>query len=261
MIGRGRNSMRLGLVTYNLAKDWDLETILRNCEETRFEGVELRTTHAHEVEVSLSTSKRSAVKARFADSPVDLAGLGSAFEFHSPDPDKLRANIEGTKEYVILARDVGAPGVKVRPNALPEGVSEERTLEQIGRAVRECADFAADRGVEIRLEVHGRDTSHVPRIRTIMDHADHPNAKVCWNCNPQDLDEPGFDANFDSVSSWIGLVHMRDLYEQEYPWRKLFQRLRAINYTGFCLAEIAESSDPLRVMRYYRALFLALQEG
>jgi sugar phosphate isomerase/epimerase len=252
--------MRLGLVTYNLAKDWDLETILRNCEETRFEGVELRTTHAHGVEVSLSASQRAEVKARFADSPVDLVGLGSAFEFHSPDAGKLRANIEGTKEYVILARDVGAPGVKVRPNALPEGISEEQTLEQIGRALRECAAFAADHGVELRLEVHGRDTCQVPRIRTIIEHADHPNAKVCWNCNPQDLDGPGFDTNFDSVASKIALVHMRDLYEEEYPWRKLFQRLRAIDYDGFCLAEIAESSDPLRVMPYYRALFLALQE-
>ena len=39
-------SMKLGLVTYNLAKDWDLGTIIANCEETGFSGVELRTTHA-----------------------------------------------------------------------------------------------------------------------------------------------------------------------------------------------------------------------
>ena len=29
--------------------------------------------------------------------------------------------------------------------------------------------------------------------------------------------------------------------------------------TGFCLAEIPPSSDPLRVMKYYRALWLAYQ--
>jgi len=247
------------MVTYNLGKDWDLARLIGNCEETGFEGFELRSTHAHGVEVSLSREERTEVRARFADSGVELAGLGTAFEFHSPDAEAVRRNIEGTKDYVLLARDVGAPGIKVRPNGLPDGVPEEKALEQIGRALGECAAYAADYGVEIRLEVHGRQTCHVPRIRSILDHAGHPNARVCWNSNPADLDPPGFEANFDSVAAEIGLVHMRDLYQEEYPWRRLFERLRGINYAGFCLAEIPQSADPLRVMRYYRALYLALQ--
>jgi hypothetical protein len=39
--------MKLGLVTYNLAQDWDIETIIKNCEAAKFQGVELRTTHGH----------------------------------------------------------------------------------------------------------------------------------------------------------------------------------------------------------------------
>jgi sugar phosphate isomerase/epimerase len=250
--------MRLGLVTYNLAKDWDIDTVIKNCAETGFEGVELRTTHAHGVEVSLSPVERAEVRKRFGDSPVELAGLGSAFEFHSPDPDELKRNIEGTKQYVLLARDVGVPGVKVRPNGLPQNVPEEKTLEQIGRSLAECAEFGAGHGVEIRLEVHGPETSQVPRIRKIMDSAAHPNAAVCWNSNPQDLDPPGFEANFDSVASKISLVHMRDLYE-DYPWGRLFDRLRGIDYSGYCLAEIPGSADPVRVMRYYSAMFRQFQ--
>ena len=46
--------MKLGLVTYNLAKDWDLDTIIARCAQHRFAGVEVRTTHAHGVEVSLA---------------------------------------------------------------------------------------------------------------------------------------------------------------------------------------------------------------
>ena len=52
---------------------------------------------------------------------------------------------------------------------------------------------------------------------------------------------------------------MRDLYLEEYPWRKLLTRLNESGFRGFCLAEIAGSADPLRVMRYYRALWLACQ--
>lgn len=251
--------MRLGLVTYNLAKDWDLPTIIKHCEATGFEGVELRTTHAHKVEVELTAAQRAEVKKRFADSKVELFGLGSAFDYHTPDPAKLRRDIEATKQYIVLAHDVGASGVKVRPNGLPKEVPVERTLEQIGRALRELGEFGAGYGQQIRLEVHGTGTSLLPHIKTIMDVADHPNVGVCWNSNQTDLAGAGFDANFDLVKDKIVEVHLRDLFLEEYPWRRLLTRLNAIGYASFCLAEIPESADPLRVMRYFRALWLAYQ--
>ena len=250
--------MHLGLVTYQLAKDWDLETIIANCRETGFEGVELRTTHAHGVEVSLSKPQRDEVKGLFADSPVKLVGLGSAFQYHYSDPIQLKAHIDGTKEYTLLARDVGAPGVKVRPNSLLPDIPEEKTLEQIGLALRECAEFAADCGIEIRLEVHGRHTQHLPRIQTILAHAGHENAKVCWNCNMTDLEDRGFDSNFNLVSDDISLVHLHDLSDEQYPYAQLLRKLDERGYDGFCLAEISESRDPICVMNYYRALFHAL---
>ena len=247
--------MKLGLVTYNLAKDWDVPTIIEVCEKTGFRGVELRTTHAHGVEVSLSPAEREEVKKRFADSPVEIAGLGSAFEYDSPDPEEVRKNIEGTRDYVQLAADVGAPGVKVRPNRLhvDEGVPKEKTLEQIGLALRECGQFAKDLGIEIRLEVHGRDTCLVPNIKTILDAADHDNVFACWNSNATDRDENGsIDDNYALVSGKIGLVHITDLANPDYPWRRLFALLAADGYAGFTLAEIGQPSpEPERFMRYY----------
>ena len=44
--------MLLGAVTYNVLKDWDLETIIKNLEAAGFEAVELRTGHKHGVEIS-----------------------------------------------------------------------------------------------------------------------------------------------------------------------------------------------------------------
>ncbi len=251
--------LRLGLVTYNLAKDWDVPTLIKNCEQARFEGVELRTTHAHGVEVTLSKDRRAEVKQRFRDSKVELMGLGSAFDYHTPDAAKLRKDIETTKEYIVLAQDVGATGVKVRPNAFPREVPREKTLEQIGRSLRELGEFGANHGQQIRLEVHGTETCLLPNIRKILDLADHPNVGACWNSNAEDLSGGGFDANFDLVKHKIVSVHMRDLFLEDYPWRRLLTRLNEIGFAGFCLAEIPESTDPLRVMRYYRGLFLAYQ--
>ena len=92
-----------------------------------------------------------------------------------------------------------------------------------------------------------------------MDVAGHKNVGVCWNSNQTDLAGDGFDHNFNLVKDKIFTVHLRDLYLDEYPFRKLFTRLNEIGFTGFCLAEIPESKDPIRVMHYFRALFLAYQ--
>lgn len=253
------SSMKLGLVTYNMAKDWDIETLIKNCTAAPFDGVELRTTHRHGVEVGLSAVQRAEVRKRFADSPVELMGLGSAFDYHTPDAAKLRADIEATKQYIVLAQDVGASGIKVRPNGLPKEVPVERTLEQIGRSLLELGEFARNHGQMIRLEVHGGGTSQLPHIRTIMDHARHPNVGVCWNSNQTDLEGAGFDANFDLVKDRIIEVHLRDLFLDEYPWARLFRRLLESGYRGYTLAEIPESADSVRVMKYFRALWLAQQ--
>jgi len=256
-----KSKLHLGLVTYNLAKDWDIETIITNCIEAEFEGVELRTTHAHAVEVGLSQVQRQQIKLRFSDSPIKLIGLGSAFEYHAIEPEIVHQNIEGTKAYVKLAHDVGTHGVKVRPNGLQtdKGIPVEKTLQQIGLSLKECGEFASDYGVEIRVEVHGKGTSSLPYMKKIIDYADCDNVFICWNSNQEDLVGAGLEQNFELVKGKIHLVHIRDLFLEEYPWRKMLHLLIDSGYRGFCCAEIPESPDPIRVMKYYRALFLAYQ--
>jgi sugar phosphate isomerase/epimerase len=255
----GPSPLKLGLVTYNLAKDWDVPTLIKNCTEAHFDGAELRTSHLHKVEVDLTPAQRTEVRQRFADSPVQLMGLGSAFDFHTPDQAKLRSDIEATKAYIVLAQDVGATGVKVRPNGLPKEVPVEKTLEQIGRSLAELGDFARDHGQVIRLEVHGPGTSRVQYIRKILDVANHPSVGACWNSNQSDLDDGGFAANFDLLKGRIFSVHMRDLYLEEYPFRTLLNSLVASGFRGYTMAEIPESHDPVRVMKYFRGLWLAYQ--
>lgn len=250
--------MKLGMVTYNMGKDMDLERLIAFCEETGLEGVECRTTHAHGIEVELSKAQRAEVKARFADTPVELAGLGSAFEYHSLDPAEVKANIEGSIAYAQLAADVGAPGIKLRPNGLhlDQGIPAEKTCEQIGKAWRQVATFAAGVGVETRMEVHGRDAREPRYMKMMADYADHPNALICWNSNPTDMDENGSIAkSWDLLHDRIALVHITEIGVYQYPWQDLFKRLQAMGYKGFCLAEIGYNEQPERFMKFYRTLF------
>ncbi|MFH5804537.1 sugar phosphate isomerase/epimerase family protein [Alienimonas sp. DA493] len=259
----GESGMRLGLVTYNWGREWDLPTLLKNCEATGFEGVELRSGHKHGVEPGIDAARRREVAARFADSPVELVGLGSACEYHSPDPAVLKKNIEETKAFVTLCEQLGGGGVKVRPNALLEDVPHEKTLEQIGRSLREVAAFGADRGVEIRLEVHGRGGSALlPNVQRMIAIADHPNAVVCWNCNGSDLAGEGLEHNFDLVKDKIGTVHIHDLRTDGYPWERLFALLNASGFAGWTLLEDGKvPGDVVAAMRENRPIWERLAAG
>ena len=251
--------MKLGIVTYQIAKDWDVPTLIDMCHTTGMQGVELRTTHAHGVEIDLSPIQRSAVRRRFEDAGIDIVGLGSVCEYHAVEPETVRQNIDETVENARLAADLGCPGVKVRPNGLQtdRGIPEEKTLEQIGLALRECGEAAASLGVQIRVEVHGRDTCEPRRMRTIIDHADHHNVCLCWNSNPQDVVNGSVKPGFDLLKHKIGLVHINELHKAEYPWRELFSLLKDEGYDGYTLAEIPASPEPERLLHYYRALWEA----
>lgn len=255
--------MKLGLVTYNLAKDWDIPTIIERCQATGFEGVELRTTHAHDVEPSLGHEQRRDVRTRFADSGITLWGLGTTCEYHSADASQVRANIDVTRQFVELAAEVGARGVKVRPNGFPRdaAVAREQTLEQIGLALAECGRFAAGAGVEIWLEAHGSGTCEVPCVQRILDVAAHPSVLACWNSNLTDVIDGSVAANFARLRGRIGSVHITELYRHNYPWRELFHLLQASGYQGYALAETASSPDAEAVMRYYRRLWEELSRA
>ena len=250
--------MHLGLVTYNLAADWSLDTILQRCAAAGFEGVELRTTHGHGVEESLNAEQRREVRQKFADSPVRLVGIGSIYEYHSLDPAVVRQNIEGTKRALQLAADLGARGVKVRPNGHQEkaGIPREQTLEQIGKAARECGQTARDLGLELRMEMHGS-VSSATDMRRIFEAADGY-CWACWNSNPVDVKDRSIKEAFNLVSRWIREVHINRLWNPEYPYAEFFSLLRGAGYAGFCLAEIQASADPEELMRYYHALYRCL---
>jgi sugar phosphate isomerase/epimerase len=255
------NPLKLGLMTYNLGKDWDIETIIKNCTEAEWKSVELRTTHKHGVEVTLSADQRAEVKKRFKDSALETISLASAFQYHSPDQEVVRANIEGTKEFVGLAKDIGATGIRVFPNAFVEGTDKEKTMEQIGKALAEVGAYGNENGVEIRVCVHGKGTNTPPVIKKIIDYSQSPYVYVNWNCGEVDTEGEGFEYNFNLLKDRIKGVHMHELYNQNYPYRLFFKLLSESGFRGYCNAEVDQSCEPVKFMKYYRALFLALQNA
>lgn len=237
---------KLGIVTYNVPRDWDLPTLLKVCKEVGIAAVECRTTHKHGVEPSLSAEQRATVKKQFADAGVAFWGCGSVCEFHSEDPAVVKKNVEECKQFVKLVQDVGGRGVKVRPNGVPKGADEQKTFEQIGRALRECGKAAADAGIEICVEVHGPITQIPKNMKAIMEVCDHKSVGVTWNSNATDVQRGSVATSFDLLKPWIRSCHINDLQNDArgtYPYRELFKLLRGIGYDRYTMCEVGQSFE------------------
>ncbi|WP_227254629.1 sugar phosphate isomerase/epimerase family protein [Frigoriglobus tundricola] len=237
---------KLGIVTYNVPKDWNLPTLLKVCKEVGIAAVECRTTHKHGVEPNLSAEQRANVKKQFADSGVVFWGCGSVCEFHSEDPAVVKKNIEECKLFVKLVQDIGGRGVKVRPNGVPKGADEQKTFEQIGKALRECGEAAADAGIEICVEVHGPVTQIPRNMKAIMEACGHKSVGVTWNSNATDVQKGSVASSFDLLKPWIRSCHINELENDAkgtYPYRELFKLLRGIGYDRYTMCEVGKSFD------------------
>jgi sugar phosphate isomerase/epimerase len=250
------NNMKLGFCTYLWGQDWDLPTLIANCEKAEILAVETRTEHKHGVEPSLNAQQRAEVRKRFADSRVKFLGPGTNEAFHYADPGQLQKSIERAKEFVKLSYDCGGSGVKVKPNDLPRDVEQQKTIAQIGQSLNQVGKFAAEFQQEIRLEVHGS-CAPLPIMKQIMDHVDQPNVRVCWNCNEQDLDGEGLVHNFDLVKARFGgTAHVRELNVGDYPYQRLIELFVRMDYAGWLLLECrTKPEDRVAALQEQRRVF------
>jgi sugar phosphate isomerase/epimerase len=259
---------RLGMVTYNMAAQWDLPTILKVCKNVGIAAVECRTTHKHGVEPTLTADQRAEVKKRFADSGVAFWGCGSVCEFQSPDSAVVKKNVETCRDFVKLVHDIGGTMVKVRPNGLPKGVPVEKTLEQIGKALIECGKHAEDYGVEICVEVHGGGTQEPPNMKTIMEHCGHKSVGLTWNSNGTDVKDGSVKWAFDLLKPWVKSCHINEIYKDSlgvYPYRELFRLFREAGYDRYTMIEVGRTPPDVAsgedMLKYYKALWTELARG
>jgi hypothetical protein len=252
-----KQGMKLGFVTYQWGKDWDQDTLIKNLTASNILGVELRVDHAHKVSPALTKEERLLVKKKFSDSPVLIVGMGTNQQYDYVEPEKLRESIDQTKAFFQLSHDIGGLGVKVKPNQFRTGIPHEKTIEQIGKALNELAKYGADMGQKLRLEVHGNETQELTNIKAIMDVANHPNATVCWNCNDQDLNGDGLEANFNLVKNRLGdTCHVRELNDGTYPYQDLMNLFLKNRYEGWVLLECrTDPADKVKALIEQREIF------
>jgi sugar phosphate isomerase/epimerase len=251
--------MKLSLLTYDLARVWDLPKLIEVAKRCGFAGIEFRADegHKHTVELERTPQERRQIRERMEDACLEPVGVGTGCSFDSPDQKARGANIDRAKRFVELASDIGARRVRVFGNDFPAGVARADCIGWVGDSLRVLGEFAQPFGVDVLLEMHGQ-FNYWRFCTAAVETAAHPRIGLVYNSDPRDMVAGSIEATWRRVHAHVRHVHMHG-FSGPFPYPELIALLDADGYEGFLSAEVEGMDDRLREEYFavYAALFRA----
>jgi sugar phosphate isomerase/epimerase len=248
--------MHLGLMAYQLAKEWDAETTAKMCREGHMESFEFFADPEYKQNVSLDMPASEAKKIRkiFADNSINVAGLAITERYDWPNIAQVKEAVARTKQYVLLAVDIGAPRLRVLGDQFHATEPKAWTISRVANALTELVHYSAGLGVDMAFEMHNGFANWEDALEVVK-RVNHPRCYLVHNSQPANTPPEEFDRIFDIIRPHIGHVHLHDLLDPKFPYKKFLRRLRDTNYEGTCSLELDPSQDPIRVLHLTHAVF------
>ncbi|MDA0710589.1 MAG: sugar phosphate isomerase/epimerase [bacterium] len=257
--------MKSSWMTYGVLKELSRHDLLQVLKENGFEGVEFRTDlqHGHHVEADLSVEGRKQVVLDCKAAGIQIVSIATGNRYHDTRPTDVTRHIEETKARMDLAKDLGAPRVRVFGNNFPKEVSKEKTISQVAEALNELCQYGTSLHVKPCLELHGE--FNWQECHAVAQQVNHDNFGLIWNSTSHDIVDGSIEKALDTVYPWLDHVHMHDLAGSGYPYRDLFRLLAERGYTGYMSAEAERkpersAGDLPMFVAYYGDLFRAYRD-
>ncbi|MET8246281.1 sugar phosphate isomerase/epimerase family protein [Streptomyces sp. NPDC005202] len=172
-----------------------------------YHGVELRAHPEEPVHPGLGSAQRNDVAAEFKAGGVEILGLAGYARVAAPGDDA--AVLAEIRELVDLARDLGAPFVRVFPGGGPDQPREEADATA-ARRLATAAEHAADLGVRILLETHDSHRTGADAIR-VLGLVGHRQVGALWDVMHTWLGGEQPSDTYAALSPYLGYVQVKDI--------------------------------------------------
>ncbi|MEU3250096.1 sugar phosphate isomerase/epimerase family protein [Streptomyces sp. NPDC006997] len=185
-----------------------LPDVTRLAAEHGYHGVELRTHPEEPVHTGLSPTERTEVAAHFEAAGVEILGLAGYARVAAPGDDApVLAEI---RALLDLARDLGAPYVRVFPGADAHGQSPEEADATAARRLGTAAEHATDAGVRILVETHDSHRTAADVIR-VLGLVGHRQVGALWDVMHTWLGGEQPSETYAALSPYLGYVQVKDI--------------------------------------------------
>ncbi len=162
---------------------WSLGKVIEAARSYGYEGVELRGI-AGELDIrklpDFSPDNIGRSRSMFEDAGIDVAAVDSSASFSYAESGKLQGSMEEARDYITLARELGAPMVRVFGGHIPEGVTDTDAVDQLASCLVQLADFARENGVIVALETHDSFLTG-KAVSEVMKSTNHESVGVIWD--------------------------------------------------------------------------------
>ncbi|MFD9910830.1 sugar phosphate isomerase/epimerase family protein [Streptomyces sp. NPDC059063] len=181
--------------------------VLRLATAHGYHGVELRAHPEEPVHPGIDLTERADVAAAFKDAGVSVVGIAGYVRVAAPGADQ--PVLDELRELLCLARDVGAPFVRVFPGGGTEQGAEEADATA-ARRLGTAAEYAADCGVRILVETHDshRTGADVGRILGLVGHR---HAGALWDLMHAWLGGEDVAETYAALAPYLGYVQVKDI--------------------------------------------------
>ncbi|MFI8187368.1 sugar phosphate isomerase/epimerase family protein [Streptomyces sp. NPDC085946] len=184
-----------------------LTDVLRLATAHGYHGVELRAHPEEPVHTGLGPGERTDAAAACKAAGVEILGLAGYVRVAAPGDDEpvlaeLRALLD-------LARDLGAPYVRVFPGGDPSQSPEEADATA-ARRLGTAAEYATDAGVRILLETHDSHRTAADAIR-VLGLVGHRQVGALWDVMHTWLGGEQPSESFAALSPYLGYIQVKDI--------------------------------------------------
>ncbi|MFF5188264.1 sugar phosphate isomerase/epimerase family protein [Streptomyces sp. NPDC000345] len=188
-----------------------LSDVLRLASSHGFHGVELRAHPEEPVHPGLGADERADAAAAFKAAGIEVLGVAGYTRMAAPGDDE--PVIEEVRELVGLARDLGAPFVRVFPGGV-DGQTPAEADAVAARRLGTAAEYAADLGVRILLETHDSHRTGADAIR-VLGLVGHRQVGALWDVMHTWLGGEQPQETYAALSPYLGYVQVKDIASAE----------------------------------------------
>src|SRR5687767_9727084 len=137
--------MKWVLNTYQTAQDWTVDEMIEMVRKTGYQGIEFLQDfkQKHGWEWDTEKAQVREIRRKMTDAGLEIASVTSCQNFHSLDDAERRASVDRVKRVIEMAREAGAPQVRVLGDRLPEDTAGRgQVIQNVAACLRELAQFA-----------------------------------------------------------------------------------------------------------------------
>lgn len=158
----------------------------------------------------LQSARLAQTQGELRERRLIITDLGASANLHDLDPAKHDPQMDEARRFIDLASAMRVPYVRVFGNKYVDGVSRERTIEQIAASLHALGEYARPRNVVVLLETHG-DFTDSPTLLEIMRRADSPGVALLWDAHHTYAfggEQP--EATVRAIGRYIRHTHLKD---------------------------------------------------